>query len=185
MPPPAPSVLYVPSVVTSPESLFDQALSEAEWDSMRARRTASFGKSYDYSGRTYPERPMPAWLVEVATAVEQRVGFCPNNCLLNFYADGSNTMGFHADALDQLTPGTGVAIVSVGATRRLRFRHRTDRSTTWDFPLAAGSLLFMSDDVQREYEHAIPAEPMSAPRISLTFRSLLGAQPSTNAGGER
>lgn len=87
-------------------------------------------------------------------------------------ADGASSMGFHSDAVAQLEPDTGVAIVSVGAERTLRFRRIDDRARAWDFMLANGSLLFMSDDVQTAYQHAVPVERDAGARISLTFRAL-------------
>ena len=51
--------------------------------SMRARWTASFGKSYDYSGKTYPYIPMPDFLDALIPSISSIVGFTPNNCLIN------------------------------------------------------------------------------------------------------
>ncbi|MFT5096791.1 MAG: alkylated DNA repair dioxygenase AlkB, partial [Psychrobacter okhotskensis] len=45
-------------------------------------------------------------------------GYLPNNCLVNYYLDGSSKMGFHSDDTSQLADGTGVAILSLGGGSR-------------------------------------------------------------------
>lgn len=84
---------------------------------MRARKTASYGSSYDYSQMIYEVRELHPALVPVADMLETRLGFRPNNCLLNYYESGDNTMGYHSDETANLADGTGVAIVSLGSAR--------------------------------------------------------------------
>ena len=72
----------------------------------------------------------------------------------------------------ELEPGTGVAIVSLGAERILRFRRIDDKSITCDYLLPNGSLLYMPPEVQLEWKHGVPAQPETGSRISLTFRRL-------------
>jgi alkylated DNA repair dioxygenase AlkB len=81
-------------------------------------------------------------------------------------------MGFHADSIVELVPGTGVAVVSLGAARTLRFRRIDDKSVLWDCPLPNGSLLYMPPEVQLAWKHGVPETPGAGPRISLTFRRL-------------
>src|SRR5438046_8424416 len=82
------------------------------WDArMKSRKTASFGTAYNYSGITYQDVPMHELLIPILDRLEQRIGFRPNNCLLNFYESGDSTMGFHSDSTAELVPSTGIAIV--------------------------------------------------------------------------
>lgn len=175
-----PEVLFEAGFVAEAETLFTGVRDGTEWDArMRARLTASFGQPYNYSGISYPPNVWPPALAEVVDALERRLGFRPNNCLANYYPTGEATMGFHADSVSELTPATGVAIVSLGAERVLRFRQIADRSILCDFPLPSGSLLYMPATVQAEWKHAVPAQPECGPRISLTFRCLkIEAEPS-------
>ena len=71
---------------------------------------------------------MPEYLQQVCDAIQQRLGFTPNNCLINNYSEGASTMGFHADSIAELKPGTGVTIVSLGEKRTLTFRRTEDRA---------------------------------------------------------
>lgn len=66
-------------------------------ESMKARKTASFGKPYDYSQMSYQTVEMPTSLVDVRESLTHRLNAPFNNCLLNQYETGRNTMGFHSD----------------------------------------------------------------------------------------
>jgi alkylated DNA repair dioxygenase AlkB len=137
---------------------------------MLARQAASFGLPYNSSGITYPAVPFPDFLVPLVDRLEQRLGYRPNNCLAHRYADGRSTMGFHFDSTAELVPGTGLAIVSLGASRTLTFRHQADKSLLETYRLVSGSLLYMSPRMQQDWKHGIQAEEGADKRISLTFR---------------
>lgn len=169
----APDLDLIPGFVPDHQALFDLLLAEVSWDErLRARKTASFGFAYNYSGLTYPHVEMPAFLDAVCTLVEKEptLGFRPNNCLLNYYPDGKSTMGFHSDSSEELAEGTGIAIVSLGSEREIVFRHKEDREHKVRYPLPPGSLLYMSKELQSSWLHAIPKSAQAGPRISLTFR---------------
>jgi alkylated DNA repair dioxygenase AlkB len=169
-----PDVLCESCFVPEAGVLFAWLRDHTAWDErMRARLTASFGQPYNYSDMSYPPAPWPEPLLPILDALESRLGFRPNNCLANYYPTGEATMGFHADAVHELAPGTGVAIVSLGAERILRFRRSDDKAVLCDYPLPSGSLLYMPAAVQAEWKHAIPPQPGSEARISLTFRQLI------------
>jgi len=82
-------------------------------------------------------------------------------------------MGFHSDSAEELAPGTGVAIVSLGSKREIVFRSKADRSREYRLLLPSGSLLYMQPSSQEEWLHAIPKSESVGPRISLTFRMIL------------
>lgn len=144
------------------------------WDtSMRSRKTASFGKSYDYNQMSYGDTNIPTFFDNIINNIANCLGWTPNNLLLNHYADGTSKMGFHSDRTDILAPNTGVAILSIGSTRDLTFRNMSDKSDIITIPLPNGTLFYMSADLQNFYTHAIlPTDNVGA-RISLTFRRIL------------
>lgn len=167
---------FIPDFFPGHRALFDRLMSEVQWDErIRSRKTASFGVSYDYSGMAYPETAMPDFIDAVAKRIhtEPASGFLPNNCLLNYYPDGQSSMGFHSDSSEELADGTGVAIVSLGGEREIRFRHKQDRSDELSFQLLPGSLLCMSKALQAHWLHAIPKSEFAAPRVSMTFRRII------------
>ena len=171
-----PDVLFVDSFVDQPDLLFDTLLSTVDWDKrMTARQTACFGRPYNYSHMTYPAVAMHSSLAPVADKLAERLGVNFDNCLLNYYATGDNTMGFHSDDVRDLQPGTGVAIVSLGATRDITYRNIADPQIRCSIPLPAGSMLYMNDAVQEQWVHAIRKQKEAGPRISLTWRALVDA----------
>jgi len=168
-----PDITFVEHFVPNADGLLRSILTKTDWDDrMHARLTASFGAPYNYSNMSYPEVPMPDHLQEVCEAINQRLRFMPNNCLINNYIEGNSSMGFHADSIAELVPSTGVAIVSLGETRTLTFRRTQERDIRWGCPLPHGSLLYMPPEVQLEWQHGVLKQVGAGQRLSLTFRAL-------------
>lgn len=166
-----PEIDLHPNFLESSTKLFDQLRVGVDWDQrMKARKTASFGVAYNYSGITYPQTEMLPELVVVCDRIQQQVGFTPNNCLLNYYPDGQSTMGYHSDSTAELKAGTGVVILSLGSTRSISFRNKQDPDQKFSYALNNGDLLYMKNKIQDKWQHAIPRDPIAGERISLTFR---------------
>jgi len=165
--------LFIPDFRADHEMLFSTFLKATEWDErMKARKTASYGVAYNYSQISYDDRPFYTILATIAKAVDLELGFLPNNCLLNYYPNGESSMGFHADTATGRIPGTGVAILSLGAARDMKFKHKTDKTKTGSRLLTPGSLIYLDDHTQQDWLHAIPKSSQASPRISLSFRSI-------------
>jgi alkylated DNA repair dioxygenase AlkB len=165
--------LYIDNFIDNDSFLFDTLIDTSDWDRrMSSRMTTSFGVSYNYSDISYPDVSIPNYLDDLINRISNRIGFTPNNCLVNYYLDGRSRMGYHSDRTDILLPGTGVVIVSLGSTRTLRFRNINDRSII-DFTLRSGSLFYMTADVQNLWVHSIPSDDTDNGRMSLTFRNLI------------
>jgi alkylated DNA repair dioxygenase AlkB len=167
------SVRLVPGFLADAGILYEHLAATVEWDTrLKARKSASFGRAYNYSGVVWPDAPFPDAVAALLPRVAAEAGFEPNNCLANFYPDGDSTMGFHSDSTAELTPGTGIAVVSLGAERTITFR-TFDKSESESHRLPSGSLLWMCPKMQAEWKHAILADPTaSGGRISLTFRRI-------------
>lgn len=169
-----PAIHFEEQFLSGSLALFQQLKDTVIWDErMKARKTASFGVAYDYSQITYPETAMPAALQKICLELKETLGFLPNNCLLNYYEDGLSSMGFHADSSEELAPGTGVAIISLGDVRTITFRSKSDKSVEFNYPLPSGSLLYMTKQIQDHWLHAIPKAINAGERISLTFRAII------------
>lgn len=138
-------ITFIEHFLDRPATLFDNLRNTVAWDErMAARKTASYGKAYNYSQISYPYQAFTPALVGLVKQIDAVIGFEPNNCLINYYLDGKSRMGFHSDQTDILEEGTGVVIISVGENRTLRFRNIEDKTITKDFVLPSGSLIYMT-----------------------------------------
>ena len=90
---------------------------------------------------------------------------------LNFYRDGRDSVAPHNDHLDEIVHGLPIALLSLGATRRMTIRAKQPPRRVLHVDLASGSLLVMSYETQLHYTHGIPKsnDPVG-PRISVAFR---------------
>jgi alkylated DNA repair dioxygenase AlkB len=90
---------------------------------------------------------------------------------LNFYRDGRDSVAPHNDHLDEIVHGFPIALLSLGATRRMTIRAKQPARRVLHVDLAPGSLLVMSYETQLHYTHGIPKTNDSVgPRISVAFR---------------
>lgn len=94
-----------------------------------------------------------------------------NVCLLNYYQNGQQRIGFHSDR-EEIGRTTPVISISLGTSRTFYIRAKSnavqDRTTIL---LQSGSLLCMENTCQQYYVHAIPKEShIMTGRINLTFR---------------
>lgn len=167
------SVRLLSGFISDSVELCTHLATSVVWDTrIRARKSASFGVPYNYSGIKWPAAPFPDAIALLLDRVAVEVGFEPNNCLANFYPDGTSTMGFHSDSTAELEPETGIAVVSLGAERIITFR-LNDKSASESHSLPSGSLLWMCPEMQADWKHAILADPSATGgRISLTFRRM-------------
>ena len=166
-------ITYIKDFLNNPTELFDKLKNNVKWDErMSARKTASYGKAYNYSQISYPFQEFTPDLKIIIESINNILNFRPNNCLINYYLDGKSKMGFHSDQTDILFENTGVGIVSIGETRILRFRNIEHRELIQDFELPSGSFIYMTNEVQNNWQHAIPKSDTENGRISLTFRKM-------------
>ena len=90
---------------------------------------------------------------------------------LNYYRDGRDSVAPHNDKLHSLVPGHPIALLSLGAPRRMTIRAKPPQRHVQHIDLRPGSLLLMSHSSQLHYDHGIPKTRESVgPRISLAFR---------------
>lgn len=98
--------------------------------------------------------------------------FNANSCLLNYYRNGQEYVGFHSDK-EVRDVAQSVVTVSLGCSRTFRFRDKMTKKKTHDIVLNSGDLVLMCGNTQKLYEHSIPKVALSTcneGRISLTYR---------------
>ena len=125
---------------------------------------------YTYSGVAHAPLPWLTPLLEVKQRIEEAVPHCFNSVLANFYRDGNDSVGWHADKEHELGRNPFIASVSLGEERAFRIRHNKTGQTL-DFVLPHGSLLCMGGAFQSHWRHCLPkTRKVKQGRINLTYR---------------
>ncbi len=140
------------------------------------RRCAWYGDvgvAYSYSRLHHAADAWSATTLRLRDMLAQRLGLRSNFVLLNWYRDGADGMGWHADDEPELGPQPCIASLSLGAARRFCLRSRHDDARRVAISLESGSLLMMRGRSQLDWEHAVPKTRLRVgPRINLTFRQV-------------
>lgn len=170
----------------SAKSIFDYLVSELNWQQPTVRVwgqdhkvprlqywMGEIGQEYQYSGKIFKAEPWLPVIKKLKDKVESVCQLSYNSVLLNWYRNGDDKMGWHADNEEELGPSPSIAMVSLGAERTFQFRHN-ETQITESIELNTGSLLLMKPSMQETYQHQVPQrKKVSQGRISLTFRNIL------------
>jgi len=94
---------------------------------------------------------------------------------LNYYRDGKDSMGWHADDEKELGKNPVIGSVSFGESRVFQMRHKYRKEIKRvDIPLSNGSFLLMKGTTQHFWQHQIPKTSKDLKsRINLTFRIII------------
>jgi alkylated DNA repair dioxygenase AlkB len=162
-------------------ALFDAELSRAWFEQLRDQvqwrteqrpmydRIVDVPRLVAHFALADPTAPKP--IQEMRPAVEQFCGVVFSSAGLNFYRDGNDSVSPHGDRLEKVPDEAPVALVSLGATRRMTIRSRAKPRRILDLDLEAGTLLVMSYASHFNYDHGIPkTKERVGPRISVAFR---------------
>jgi alkylated DNA repair dioxygenase AlkB len=185
--------LFVPKFIDNCEALYDDIINEVSFEEKNIKmygktvplpRLISFHAQtetvYKYSGIRNVSKPIPECLnpiidkINILTAqlpyIEGKIN-SPNSCLINYYRNGDDYIGWHSD--DELQSYTTHPIysVSLGATRDFEIKKKSTGAVT-RITLTNGSLLAMYGKLfQLEYQHRVPKSSTTYDgRINLTFR---------------
>ena len=127
---------------------------------------------YRYSGQSKIALPFSPTLLDIKSRVEKLTGSEYNACLLNYYHNGSEGMGWHSDNEKSIRPNSSIASVSLGVSRKFQFKHKT-HGLKFDLILDSGSVLDMRGETQEFWLHALPkSKKVIGTRINLTFRKM-------------
>lgn len=137
------------------------------------------GTDYAYSGLQLQPRPWTPQLDVLRHRLSAHLQHDFNSVLANFYRDGADSVGRHADDEPELGPQPLIATISLGAARRFALYPKKSNTKNknvepWRADLPGGSLLVMAGRCQSAWQHEIPktARPVGG-RISLTFRQVI------------
>lgn len=182
-------ISYYPNFISNAEAdlIFKTLQHEIPWQQdlikvfgktyNQPRLTALFGnpdKSYSYSSITmYPNAWSPL-LLELKNKIETIAATSFTTVLLNYYRNGMDSNGWHADNEKELGQNPIIASLSFGASRHFQLKHNTLKEQKLNLTLEHGSLLLMKGPTQHFWKHQIPkTKKFVGPRINLTFRVLI------------
>lgn len=133
------------------------------------------GLQYTYSGKTFNTVEWNKELFEIKSKIEKKIDNTTfNSVLVNYYRDGNDSNGWHADNEKSLGLNPVIASLSLGYSRDFLIRHREFEEHRYKIALTNGSLLIMSGSMQHKWLHQIPRrKKVHDGRINLTFRKIV------------
>lgn len=132
------------------------------------------GKEYTYSRKTFIPKPWTPTLLDLKLMIERHlIDVKFNSCLVNYYRDGNDSIGWHADSEKGLGRNPIIASISLGDHRKFDFKRISDSKQKFSIPLGGGDLLVMGGDIQHNWLHGIKktSEKVDS-RINFTFRTI-------------
>lgn len=127
-----------------------------------------------------PPASVPGAILEAHRLVVGRLGVAFNAVGLNLYRDGRDSVAPHNDRLYEIIEGYPIALLSLGATRRMTVREKEGPRRATHVDLEAGSLFVMDYMTQLHYTHGVPKTDVPVgERISLAFRVKPPRRPKT------
>lgn len=182
-------IIYYPNFFSSFEAddIYTDMLKNTPWQQDRItlfgkthpqpRLTAfhgDVGKTLSYSGITMKAHDWTQTLLAIKNKIQTLCDAPFNTVLLNYYRDGKDSNGWHADNESYLGVNPIIASVTFGAERAFHLKHNSLDLPATKIILEHGSLLVMKGSTQHCWKHQIAktAKPIG-PRINLTFRIVL------------
>ena len=134
------------------------------------------GAMYSYSSLSLTPKAWTPTLLEVRNQLAETIERPFNSVLLNLYRNGNDSMGWHSDDEWELGLNPVIASISLGDSRMMKFRHRSDPGVSkFALELSTGSLLIMAGTTQKFWQHEIPKTKKSVgERLNITFRFVQG-----------
>jgi alkylated DNA repair dioxygenase AlkB len=137
-----------------------------------SRFYSDYGVSYVYSNQEFHGKKWTEELLSLNQTIQELTSFKFNSALINYYRDGSDSMGLHADNERELGSNPTIASMNFGASRKMVFRKNGTKEKL-EVILNHGDLLIMSGALQHNWKHEIPKQrKVEEPRLNITFRKI-------------
>lgn len=161
-----------------PEEALTWIASNEPWEQLyhngykAPRLNKGYGKGYTYSGHSIPDTPIPAHYKRLITKLEKDWSIRSNQILLNYYRNGTDSIGLHADDEKELGYNPTVVSLSLGDSRTFEL---VNKKTGLIYPIELNNnqLLIMGNMSQVLYRHRIRKQEGKGRRISITFRQVV------------
>lgn len=138
---------------------------------------------------TCTPRPIPQCLDALRAITEVFTNATYNFCLVNYYANGGDSISYHSDDERFLGPLPSIASFSLGARRDFLMKHKPIPPGQYvkavpekplKLPLASGDMVLMRGTTQANWLHSIPKRSGKGKggegvegRINITFRKAM------------
>ncbi len=134
--------------------------------------------AFGYSGIPLEPNGWTSELLSIRTALERYFDVNLNSVLANWYRDGNDKMGWHADDEPQMCKVTPIVSVSLGVPRKMQFKSKDKNNRErLQVLLGHGDVLVMHPPTQELLKHCIPVmKRVTEGRVNLTFRHCHPAQ---------
>jgi alkylated DNA repair dioxygenase AlkB len=118
-------------------------------------------------------RSWTSLLSDIRAKIELCLDFSFNSVLVNWYRNGEDYVGWHADNERELGEQPFIVSLTFGSERLFEFRHKKSLESG-SMLLRNGTLLIMRPNFQRHWLHSVPIEKnLMVGRINLTFRKVI------------
>ena len=126
-------------------------------------------------GSEYTGQEMPPWIISIADHIRSEFGEEVNHAIAIRYSSG--TENFAPAHQDKIPAGTSFFVLSFGTPRNFQLLNGPPKkggTVVWKKPLANGSLLVVSGELNRTHWHEVPKDKSWAgeARWSLIFRTI-------------
>jgi alkylated DNA repair dioxygenase AlkB len=129
--------------------------------------------AYAYSGKRFIAIPWNGFLSDLKQRMEDLSDHKFNSALVNYYRNGADSMGLHADNERELGHSPLIVSVSYGTSRKMVFRKNNSKEKL-DLELHHGDVLIMSGETQHKWKHEIPKQKkIEESRLNVTFRKIV------------
>lgn len=145
---------------------------------------AQSGKSVEKGRYKCLPRPIPQALDHLRKLTEGTTGEVYNFCLVNYYADGQDSISYHSDDERFLGANPAIASLSLGAKRDFLMKHKPMPPGAGagavpkaiKLALGPGDMVLMRGKTQSMWLHSIPkraGDEAKKGRINITFRKAM------------
>ncbi len=187
--------MLIPGYVKDPDSLYLDILEDIGFESKNIKMFgksiplprltsyhSSINQTYKYSGIANTPKDMLPWMTKYCADFklvsellpkpnnDKLENNMPNSCLVNYYRNGDDYIGWHSDDEQKSYILNPIFSVSLGDARVFQLKNKETGKTT-NIELGNGSLLIMyGDQLQIKYQHRVPKTKSDTGRLNLTFR---------------
>jgi alkylated DNA repair dioxygenase AlkB len=131
------------------------------------------------SGKIVSPNPIPSWLDDLKSVIEEHLNQSFNYVLFAQYRDNNDSITYHSDNERFLGYNPTIASISIGSDKTFCLKNKASKKVE-TFNLQNGDLFVMKNNCQRDYLHSVPKNSSGGKRFSLTFRNALNETGSKN-----